>query len=463
MATFSRRDTLASLFGLGVAATPLSRALAAAARPRTLSAGYGPLRPTKDLNTGLPLLHLPEGFRYRSFGWTGDVLDDGVATPGAHDGMGVVQANAERIVLVRNHEIVTNTGAFGPKSIQYDPVCGGGTVSLELDPRDASVRRAQCSLAGTLQNCAGGVTPWGTWLSCEEYVHETDDAGRQGGDNMAGRLARLQRDHGFVFDVSPWGQHAPVRLDGLGQFRHEAASVDAQSGIVYLTEDRAPVAAFYRFVPNTPGRLAEGGRLQALRARDAVELRHGLRAGQHWDTDWVDIAEPVQGHSPGTRDGQGVVRQAMAAGASRFTRLEGCLVAGEVVYFTATNGGDDGIGQVFAYYPKDERLVLLIESHGRDAARYPDNVCVSPRGALLLCEDGDREGQMLWGLTPDGQWFPLARNDVQLRGEHGFRGDFRGAEWAGCCFSPDGRWLFANIYSPGLSVAISGPWRAGLV
>jgi hypothetical protein len=463
MSEFSRRDALAGLIGLGVAATPLSRALVAAAKRSARSAGYGPLQPTKDLNTGLELLHLPEGFSYRSFGWTGDPLNDGTPTPNSHDGMGVVHADADRIVLVRNHEVVTDTGAFGSSAIQYDPACGGGTVTLELDARDAKVRRAQPSLSGTLQNCAGGVTPWGTWLSCEEFVHDTAADAHGSGDGMASSLGRLQREHGFVFEVSPWGEHPPKCLEGLGQFRHEAAAVDARSHIVYLTEDRVPVAAFYRFVPKTPGKLDAGGRLQALRARDGADLRRGVRAGQQWHVAWVDIAEPGRGHTPGTRDGMGVVHQAVAGGASRFTRLEGCIVAGDVVYFTATNGGDDGIGQVFAYYPKDERLVLLVQSQGRDAARYPDNVCVSPRGALLICEDGDREGQMLWGLTPEGHWFPFARNDVRLRGDHGIRGDFRGAEWAGCCYTPDGRWLFANIYSPGFSVAITGPWRAGLV
>ena len=119
---------------------------------------------------------------------------------------------------------------------------------------------------------------------------------------------------------------------------------------------------------------------------------------------------------------------------------------------------------MFAYYPARGTLALVFESPDIATLDYPDNLCFSPRGGLVLCEDGSRERTLLHGLGADGALFPFARNDVVLDGEpFGHAGEFRGAEWAGTCFSADGRWLFANLYTPGFSIAITGPWRAGLI
>ncbi|MGH7960751.1 MAG: alkaline phosphatase PhoX, partial [Candidatus Binatia bacterium] len=94
----------------------------------------------------------------------------------------------------------------------------------------------------------------------------------------------------------------------------------------------------------------------------------------------------------------------------------------------------------------------------------PDNITVSPRGGLLLCEDGDLVGQRLIGLTPAGEAFPFAQNNVVLNGEkNGIVGDFRDKEWAGACFSKDGKWLFANIQTPGITFAITGPWNKNVL
>lgn len=462
----SRRRLLGRALALGGAAalTPLARLLAAAGKPEAIVGGYGQLRPVKDLTTGQRLLELPPGFSYRTFGWAGDPLADGTPTPAAHDGMGVIGKRGGKLVLVRNHELVSDTGAFGGEAICYDPAAGGGTVTLEVDARDGKLVRAVPSLAGTLQNCSGGVTPWGTWLSCEEYLHEGAPTDAVGIDSAARFMPRLTREHGFVFEVDPKGGRKPQLLYGLGQFRHEAAVVDPKSGICYLTEDRETHSGFYRFVPAVSGKLDGAGKLQMLRAKGASELVRGLRQGQTFDVEWVDIADPGQGHTPGRRDGSGVVTQGMAAGGTPFTRLEGCVVGEDTVWFVATNGGDASTGQVFAYRPRDERITLHFESTGVDSVSYPDNLCLSPRGGMLLCEDGHRLGQLLWGLSASGELFPFARNNCEIRnGPHGISGDFRGAEWAGSCYSPDGKWLFANVYHPGFTVAITGPWREGLV
>ena len=463
MTGISRRAWLrgsAGIAGLGLLAGQGRRLFAAAGMPPREIAGYGPLAPARDLATDLPLLRLPPGFSYRTFGWANEALAGDYPTPAAHDGMGVVSQQGDSLILIRNHEMVTDTGAFGPRRIQFDRSAGGGTVTLEVDARDATLRRAWPSLSGTLQNCAGGVTPWGTWLSCEEYVAE----GVRGGDAQAKFLPGIEREHGFVFEVPPAGVRSPAPLVALGQFRHEAAVVHAASGEVFLTEDRLPFAGFYRCVPTEPGRLSRGGQLQMLRATGQPDLRSGLAIGQTWPVTWADIADPVQGHTPGTRDGLGVLSQGRAGGGSVFTRLEGCIAGADTVWFTSTNGGDAGHGQIFAYHVAEQRLELVYESSGPEAIDYPDNICLSPRGGMVICEDGGRDAQMIWGMAPDGGRFPLAQNSVVLNdGPQGFSGDFRRAEWAGCCFSPDGKWLFANVYKPGFTVAITGPWKTGLV
>lgn len=451
----------ASLGAAGVALSPLAQMLAFAGEPQASAAtvGYGKLKPVRDLNSGLPLLRLPEGFSYRSFGWTGEALSDGTPTPPAHDGMGIVRARGDVVTLVRNHEIVRADGAFGPAASHYDTMCSGGTVTLEFDLARGEAGAARPSLSGTMQNCAGGVTPWNTWLSCEEYVSV---AGVPSTTRDGARA--LQRDHGFVFEVPAEGVSRAEALIGLGQFRHEAATVHAPSGHVFLTEDMEPAAGFYRFIPKRRGELIRGGRLQMLKVAGRDDLRSGLQAGQRFRVEWMEIEHPERGYERESDDRRGVQKQGLAQGAARFTRLEGVIATHDEIFFTATNGGDAACGQVFAYYPQSEELVLIYESPEPETLDYPDNVVVSPRGGLLLSQDSKGSSQHLFGLTRGGELFPFARNNVMLDGGYReFVGDFRAAEWAGACFSPDGRWLFANVYSPGFTVAITGPWRDGLI
>lgn len=446
---------LAAAIGLGYVGRLLASAGAASTHRHP---GYGALAPVRDRHTGLPLLALPPGFSYCSFGWAGDTLTSGGICPDAHDGMGVVAAEGDVLTLVRNHEIVLARGAFAPAAASYDAACAGGTVTLRYDLARGELLSAKPSLSGTLQNCSGGVTPWGSWLSCEEFVSRAGEVPLKDGTHTLGR------DHGFVFEVPGSGLSDAVPLTAMGQFRHEAASVHAPSGVVYLTEDLTPEAGFYRFVPRTPGQLRAGGRLQMLAVKGRPDLRRGARVGEALPVHWVEIEQPERGIDA---DGgiAGVVRQGLDAGGSRFSRLEGCIAGNDVVYFTSTDGGDLASGQVWAYHPDRQALVLIFESADKAVLDYPDNVVLSPRGGLVMCQDSATEGtfEHLHGLTPAGEVFEFARNNVQLDGERGFTGDYRSEEWAGACFSPDGRWLFANIYRPGFSVAITGPWRQGLI
>jgi hypothetical protein len=449
----SRRTFLKHLAQLASAGlSPLAASLASPALARPVP-GYGPLRPVADQTTGLPLLMLPEGFRYRSFGWVGEALANGGTAPGAADGMGIVKVEGEVFTLVRNHEVANAAGSFGPAATHYDAPCGGGTVTLRWDRASGRLLEQRGSLSGTLVNCAGGLTGWGSWLSCEEIVVPAGANVRLGG-----RELRIDKPHGFVFEVPADAGSDARPLMALGQFKHEAALVD-HDGTVYLTEDAQP-AGFYRLLPAVKGQLAAGGRLQMLRAKAAPDLRTGLKQGRRFDVDWVDIERPADGG--GSNGFNGVLMQGRQQGASVFTRLEGLHNGADEIFFTSTDGGDAGAGQVWRFVPSQQRLELFLESPGADVFDYLDNLVLHPTKALILvCEDSKQPVQRLYGLTRgrDPGWFELARNNVQLDGEHrGLKGDWRGAEWAGTCFSPDGRTLFANLYRPGFTVAIEGPF-----
>ena len=408
--------------------------------------GYGPLGPVRDETTGLPLLQLPPGFRYLSFGWKGDRLDDGSSTPGAHDGMAAFEAEGGRVRLVRNHELRAGL-AFSSDSV-YDGQAGGGTTTLEFDTSSGTVVAAWPSLAGTAVNCAGGPTPWGTWLSCEETV---EGPGDENGYTLP---------HGYVFEVPVDGTAQPVPYKAMGRFVHEAVSIDPESGIVYETEDR-PAAGLYRFLPNEPGRLVAGGQLEmlALSNRPEADTRTGQRAG-HWEpVNWVPIENP----DPDPIDTSSVYSQGIRNGAATFARLEGTWSGNGRIYVVSTNGGDAEAGQVWEYDPGEARIRLLYESPSAEVLDMPDNICVSPRGGLVLCEDGGGEDHIR-GLTPDGEIFTFAKNNVILAGErNGLEGDFLDREFAGATFSPDGNWLFFNVQTPGITFAVTGPWGEGLI
>ncbi len=428
----------------------LYRSSRAAAPKRSL--GYGKMVPTVDENTGLELLQLPEGFRYISHGWTGDTMSDGVTTPDRHDGMGVIGADGDQLTLCRNHEVEKARKAFGPPSITYDNKCGGGCTKLTFNTKEGHWLKSWAGLSGTSRNCAGGPTPWGSWLSCEEIV------GNISGDDKFD----YSTDHGWIFEVPADKPTTADPLRDMGCFIHEAVAVDPDTGYVYETEDNKTSAGFYRFIPKQKGILAKGGKLQMLSVAGRLDLRNGIRNGQTFDVSWVEIDDPRRGHSPGTMDFLGVFSQGKRLGGSTFARLEGLWYGNGVVYLVSTNGGDAENGQVWEYDPRTEQLRLVFESPSAKVLEKPDNVTVSPRGGIVLCEDGDLAPQRLQGLTPDGRLFPFAANNVVLNGEkNGFKGDYRRQEWCGACFSPDGKWLFVNMQKPGITHAITGPWNDG--
>jgi secreted PhoX family phosphatase len=401
------------------------------------------------------ILALPEGFEAVALSQRGEIMDDGLKVPGRHDGMAAFPAAAGRVVLVRNHELARrhrSEAAFdassAPASLRakaYDRgvdalVALGGTTTVLYDPARRRVEKHFMSLAGTLRNCAGGPTPWGSWISCEEAIALPDGA--------------LAERHGYCFEVpaTTQGMLPAQPLPGLGRFNHEAIAVDPRSGNVLLTEDR-PDGLLYRFVPDQPGRLAAGGRLQALALRDAPggDTRNwgrgpGIEVGQRLDVRWVDLDDT----DPDEDDLR--MRGAQEHGAALFARGEGLWVGADGLYFACTNGGSKKYGQIFRYLPaaeasgRPDQLELFYESRSASALRMPDNLTVHPSGDLYVCEDSALGADRLIRIDPQGRAEVFARNVVN------------GSELAGATFSPDGKLLFVNVQELGITLAISGPF-----
>lgn len=423
------------------------------AASRSEVAGYGTL--VRDPNN---LLDLPRGFSYQVISRFGNVMDDGFIVPNAGDGMGAFAAGKGKVALVRNHELSPRDMRFGPfpskvgpDFLTYDRMTDkdamplpGGTTTLIYDLKTGRTEAEWLSLSGTIRNCAGGITPWGSWLTCEENTTRAGDG--------------VTKDHGYIFEVpsAHRGLVNPVPLTAMGRFNHEAAAVDPRTGIVYLTEDRDD-SLFYRFIPNARGELAKGGRLEAFafvedRGLDARNWG-GANAvhGKQYRASWIPLDDP---ESPG----DDLRKRGAAKGAALFARGEGIWWGKGELYFTCTDGGGKKCGQIFRYRPAVNEgspgesdapglLDLFYESADPSLFNFGDNLCVMPNGHLMVCEDQytDIVDNHLRGITPGGKSYMFGRGRVQT-------------EFAGACFSPDGSTMFVNFYAPTMTLAIKGPW-----
>lgn len=430
------------------------------------------------INDPAGILNLPTGFSYKIISRNGDRMSDGLITPHNPDGMAAfpVKGKPHQSLLIRNHELhpYIKTDPFGgdtalarkfvgTKAYDFynDMPANGGTTNLLFDHVTGKVEHSFLSLIGTLVNCSGGITPWGSWLSCEE----TQDGIKQG----------FGKDHGFVFEVpsTATGLVEAVPLTAMGRFKHEACAVDVTTGIVYMTEDHQS-GLFYRFLPNQKGVLAAGGRLQALvidelfsantrNWQDDVAKQKAMLipANKSLRCKWIELNDVTAPHG-------GLRKRGRAKGAAIFARGEGLAFAirsnnRRELFFSATTGGEQKIGQLWRYQPSPHEgtareqeqpgtLDLFYETADRTVLKSPDNLVIAPWGDLIICEDcysniAD-DFNYLRGITPAGKIYTIAMNPQKQNGE-----------FCGACFSPDGSTLFINIQTPGMTFAITGPWK----
>jgi len=417
---------------------------------------YGPL-----LRDPEGILDLPMGFSYKVISKAGDAMTDGFVVPARPDGMAAFSGGENRVIVIRNHELSEGKTAkrspFGenfellpklPREKIYDPGVGedgvpadGGTTTFVYNTETQEIETEYLSLAGTLRNCAGGPTPWNTWLTCEEIVLKAN--------------GQYAKDHGYVFEVPASLEPQvfdPEPILDMGRFNHEAVALDPKSGVVYLTEDQSD-GILYRFIPNTPGKMLEGGILQALviSGQPGLDTRNWeerkVEIGKELDVEWIDM-EKI--HDDDLR------HRGVKAGAALFARGEGMWFGNDAIYFACTNGGPNKDGQIWKYTPseaeatEDEKenpgkLELFVEPNDSTVVQRADNLTVAPWGDLIVCEDGPNEN-FLFGVTPRGEIYKFAKNAVSE------------SELAGAVFSPDGSTLFMNIQVDGLTIAITGPW-----
>ena len=458
----SRRHFLKSAAAVTLGFQGLQRHVAFATQNEGRSAGFGPLVEDPD-----GILSLPADFTYRILSRTGVEMADGLLMPGAHDAMAAFQGSGGRTLLVCNHELTSGAlaaSAFGPENDRLSKVPAnnfydfgggvspslGGTTTTVLG-KDGQVERRFLSLAGTVRNCAGGPTPWGSWITCEESL-------TQAGPGYGAR------DHGYAFEVPAQATELmrAEPLTAMGRFNREACATDPRTSIVYQTEDARP-SLITRFIPNVPGQLHEGGRLQALMISGQPGLNTNnwdahaqtVAVGETLAVEWIDV---VDGHNPNND----LASRMVDAGAANFTRGEGMWFGDNEVFFCCTDGGPEHIGQIWRYRPsplegqdgetaQPGELTLLVQTTDERVLEKCDNITVAPWGDLVVVEDGDNE-QFIRGITPDGRVYTIGRNAASdVEGEY--------SEITGPCFSPDGSTLFFNVQNgPGRTFAVKGLW-----
>lgn len=432
--------------------------------------GYGPLVPDPAGR-----LSLPQAFSYSVISQSGVTrLDTGELSPGRLDSIGCFpRRGGNGSVLVQNHEM-SGTYSDAQPPVPHDHGCvydgglttagklaaAGGTTTLTVDSDGNRVGQV-VSLAGTFNNCAGGRTPWGTWLSCEETEVRKGNG--------------LLKDHGYVFEVSPYdnevNQYAKP-LAFFGRFPHEAVVVDPDTGEAYLTEDAGnPNGLLYRWTPPAAALpLGKGvlktladdaGTVVALKASSGgmfvPDLSLATAPGTTYDISWVAVPDRSAA-TVSTRKQFRWAGNPAGRDVTRSRKLEGMWWGDGGAYFVASfaRTSDGSVaqhdGQVWFLDPLAQtiRLVTVFAytpgDHDSDPDG-PDNITVSPYGGVLLAEDGEGK-QHLVGVTDAGESFSFARNELP--------GD---EEFAGPTFSTDKKTLYVSTQTPGFTYAITGPFR----
>ena len=445
--TISRKNFIKNISIVTIGLTSFSRLLATGSQIFTNDLqGL-----TKDPNK---ILNLPKDFSYTILSKLNDKMNDGLRVPDKADGMGCFELDNNHVILVRNHEIghmplLGNAfrlkNPYGKKMKRYlkknndffydsslkKTECFGGTTTITYNVKTKKVINQHLSLAGTLVNCSGGSTPWGTWISCEETVKLKE--------------GKVFKNHGYNFEVFPSSKNKltkAVPLKSMGRFRHEAVAFDPLKGYVYQTEDRED-GLFYRFIPKVKNKLYKGGKLQALSIVDfkSADCRNWkkeeFKVGQSYKCDWLDLNK-VDSKKDDLR------KRGKKKGCAIFARGEGMWYANDYIYFTATTGGKSKFGQIWRY--SNNSIELFYESKDKNLMYKPDNITIAPWGDVIICEDG-RGHDRLIGVKPNGKTYVLAENILNT------------SELAGIVFSPNEKVLFLNIYKPTMTLAIEGPWN----
>ena len=399
-AGLSRRSflTRTGLGGATLALAGVLRATGAAATPLSVGAGpYGPLGAPDALG-----LRLPPGFTARvvatslqpvpGTGHTWHYFPDGGATFATEDGGWIYVSNSEF-----------------PGS--------GGVSALRFAP-DGTVVDAYPILANTSVNCAGGTTPWNTWLSCEEFDLHGES---QSLIDQAGAIA------GRVWECDPLGSGQGTPLPALGLFQHEAAVIDPDVGVVYLTEDKGD-SLFYRFTPDAYPDLSSGT-LEAARV-DGSSIT------------WVEVPDPSAA----------TTRTALQLTDDQITRFrggEGMWWHQGVVYFTTK--GDNRVHALECATDNYEVIYDAADFGGANAPlRGVDNIVVADvSGDIYVAEDGGNMEIVL--LSTDGVIAPF----VQVVGQNS-------SEMTGPAFSPDGARMYFSSQRgvvAGVTYEVTGPFR----
>lgn len=379
-----------------LAAGPLLRGCGSSPRP-ALAAGAklgrsnipnlaGTLHKTEVANDPGTGLIIPRGFSVREVARSG-VAAAGSGTPWhpAPDGGASFAMPDGGWVYVSNSEVAV-TGQGGVGALRFD--------------RAGRIIANYAIATGTTNNCAGGPTPWGTWLSCEEI------------------------ETGYVYECDPAGGHSAVPVPGMGMFTHEAAAVDPVHRRIYLTEDRQD-GNFYRF---TPTRYPRGGRADLSGGRLEVAIADGDEPRRSRALHWAPVPAPIPAINPQDPANAALPTRKQVPAATRFNGGEGCWYHEGIVYFSTK-----GDNRIWAVDTHAETIDLVFEAAAEQAfdpkIDRVDNLTVSPGGDVLVAEDG--AAMRLLVLGPDAQPYEL----VNLLGQ-------RDSEITGPAFSPDGTRLY---------------------